>query len=303
MGQLSPYYYDRSCPRLEMIVRYNVWVAFKKDTRIAASLLRLHFHDCIVDGCEGSVLLDDTVDMKGEKNALPNRNSLRGFDVIDNIKTDLEKFCPCTVSCTDILTLAAREAVYMSGGPYWAVPLGRKDGITASDKSANEQIPSPIEPLDNIIAKFTSKGLEVKDVAVLSGGHTIGFAQCFTFKRRLFDFKGSGKPDPTLDTSLLSSLQSKCPNSDASNTNLAPLDSTVDTFDNYYYANLVNNSGLLESDQALIGDARTASLVNYYTTNPTLFFNDFAASMVKLGNVGILTGQSGQIRNKCGSVN
>lgn len=49
IGQLSPYYYDRSCPRLEMIVRYNVWVAFKKDTRIAASLLRLHFHDCIVD--------------------------------------------------------------------------------------------------------------------------------------------------------------------------------------------------------------------------------------------------------------
>ncbi|XP_030523128.1 peroxidase 10 [Rhodamnia argentea] len=302
-GQLSPYYYDRSCPRLQMIVRYNVLAAFKKDTRIAASLLRLHFHDCIVDGCEGSVLLDDTVDMKGEKNALPNHNSLRGFEVIDSIKADLEKFCPYTVSCTDILTLAAREAVYMSGGPYWAVPLGRKDGITASEKSANEQIPSPIEPLDNIIAKFTSKGLEVKDVAVLSGGHTIGFAQCFTFKRRLFDFKGSGKPDPTLDTSFLSSLQSVCPNRDASNTNLAPLDSTNDKFDNYYYANLVNNSSLLESDQALMGDVRTASFVNYYTTNPTLFYNDFATSMVKLGNVGILTGQSGQIRTKCGSVN
>ncbi|KAF8013665.1 hypothetical protein BT93_I1509 [Corymbia citriodora subsp. variegata] len=303
IGQLSPYYYDGSCPRLQWIVGSNVWAAFQKDTRIAASLLRLHFHDCIVDGCEGSVLLDDTIDMKGEKNALPNRNSLRGFEVIDAIKADLEKFCPGTVSCTDILTLAAREAVYMSGGPYWAVPLGRKDGITASDKSANEQIPSPIEPLDNIIAKFTSKGLELKDVVVLSGGHTIGFAQCFTFKRRLFDFKGSGKPDPTLDTSFLSSLQSMCPNRDASNTNLAPLDSTTDKFDNYYYASLVNNSGLLESDQALIGDVRTASLVNSYTINPMLFYNDFAASMVKLGNVGILTGQSGQIRKQCGSVN
>ncbi|KAL3722430.1 hypothetical protein ACJRO7_034752 [Eucalyptus globulus] len=303
IGQLSPYYYDRSCPRLQWIVKSNVWAAFQKDTRIAASLLRLHFHDCIVDGCEGSVLLDDTVDMKGEKNALPNRNSLRGFEVIDAIKADLENFCPFTVSCTDILTLAAREAVYMSGGPYWAVLLGRRDGITASDKSANEQIPSPIEPLDNIVAKFTSKGLELKDVVVLSGGHTIGFAQCFTFKRRLFNFKGSGKPDPTLDTSLLSSLQSTCPNKDASNTNLAPLDSTVDKFDSYYYANLVNNSGLLESDQALIADARAAPLVNSYTTNPTLFYNDFAASMLKLGNVGILTGQSGQIRKQCGSVN
>lgn len=57
------------------------------------------------------MLLDDTDDFKGEKNAPPNRNSLRGFEVIDNIKTDLERFCPSTVSCADILTLAAREAV------------------------------------------------------------------------------------------------------------------------------------------------------------------------------------------------
>lgn len=57
------------------------------------------------------MLLDDTDDMKGEKNALPNRNSLRGFEVIDNIKADVERSCPSTVSCVDILTLAAREAV------------------------------------------------------------------------------------------------------------------------------------------------------------------------------------------------
>jgi hypothetical protein len=42
-------YYDRSCPRLGMIVKYGVWAAFKNDTRIAASLLRLHFHDCFVN--------------------------------------------------------------------------------------------------------------------------------------------------------------------------------------------------------------------------------------------------------------
>ncbi|CAK7329813.1 unnamed protein product [Dovyalis caffra] len=42
-------YYDRSCPRLGMIVKYGVWAAFQKETRIAASLLRLHFHDCFVN--------------------------------------------------------------------------------------------------------------------------------------------------------------------------------------------------------------------------------------------------------------
>lgn len=62
-------------------------------------------------GCDGSVLLDDTDTLKGEKNALPNRNSVRGYEVIDMIKANLEKACPSTVSCTDILTLAAREAV------------------------------------------------------------------------------------------------------------------------------------------------------------------------------------------------
>lgn len=136
------------------------------------------------------------------------------------------------------------------------------------------------------------------------GGHTIGFAQCFTFKGRLFDFKGSGKPDPSLDPSSLSNLQSKCPNRDASNRNLAPLDSSTDRFDNAYYTNLKSNTGLLESDQALMGDPQTAAMVNFYSTmNQYYFYNDFSASMVKLGNVGVLTGQNGQIRKKCGAVN
>lgn len=65
----------------------------------------------MVQGCDGSLLLDDTKDFKGEKNAGPNRNSVRGYDVIDKIKADVERACPSTVSCVDILTLAAKEAV------------------------------------------------------------------------------------------------------------------------------------------------------------------------------------------------
>ncbi|KDP38237.1 hypothetical protein JCGZ_04880 [Jatropha curcas] len=286
------------------MVKYGVWAALRNDTRIAASILRLHFHDCFVNGCDGSILLDDTNEMKGEKNALPNRNSARGFEVIDSIKEDVERYCPSTVSCTDILALAAREAVLLSGGPYWSVPLGRRDGLTASEKAANDNLPSPFESLANITAKFTSNGLDLKDVVVLSGAHTLGFAQCFTFKNRLFDFKGSGKPDPALDSSLLTNLQTMCPNKDTSNSNLAPLDSaSAYRFDNSYYTNLVSNTGLLESDQALMGDSRTLAMVNSYSSYPYLFSNDFAASMVKLGNVGVLTGKKGQIRKNCRAVN
>uniref|UniRef100_A0A2P2JEY6 peroxidase n=1 Tax=Rhizophora mucronata TaxID=61149 RepID=A0A2P2JEY6_RHIMU len=48
-GQLDYRYYDWSCPNLETIVRYGVWAASKNDNRIAASLLRMHFHDCFVN--------------------------------------------------------------------------------------------------------------------------------------------------------------------------------------------------------------------------------------------------------------
>ncbi|CAI9294639.1 unnamed protein product [Lactuca saligna] len=302
-GQLDYNYYS-SCPNLPMIVRYGVWAAMKNDTRIAASLLRLHFHDCFVNGCDGSVLLDDTKTLKGEKKAGPNRNSVRGFDVIDNIKADVERACPSTVSCVDILTLAARESVFLSGGPNWPVALGRRDGLTANLKAANENLPTPFEPLANITAKFAAVGLDLRDVVALSGAHTIGLAQCFTFKNRLFNFKGTGQPDPNLDSSLASSLKTSCPNVDKSNTNLNSLDMlTTYQFDNAYYKNLVNNGGLLESDQALMGDPQSAAIVNDYSMYPYLFYNDFSASMVKLGNIGVIMGQNGQIRRKCSQVN
>ncbi|KAL5788419.1 hypothetical protein ACOSP7_005368 [Xanthoceras sorbifolium] len=304
-GQFDNNYYDRSCPYLPVIVRNGVRAAVWNDNRIAASLLRLHFHDCFVNGCDASILLDDTDDFKGEKNALPNRKSVRGYEVIDSIKADVERACPWIVSCVDILTLAAREAVLLSGGPFWPVQLGRRDGLTAaSEASVSAQLPSPIEPLENITAKFTVKGLDIKDVVVLSGAHTVGFAQCFTFKHRLFNFKGSGQPDPTLDASALTNLQNTCPNQDASNNKLAPLDSpSAYRFDNSYYTNLMRNTGLLESDQALMGDPTTASFVRSYSMYPYLFSNDFAASMVKLSNIGVLTGADGQIRRVCSSVN
>lgn len=67
---------------------------------------------CIyLQGCDASVLLDDFGDIVSEKQAAPNNNSLRGFEVVDRIKFYLEEACPYTVSCADILAIAARDSV------------------------------------------------------------------------------------------------------------------------------------------------------------------------------------------------
>jgi hypothetical protein len=70
-------------------------------------------HACLYvrQGCDASVLLDDTGNFTGEKGAGPNAGSLRGFGVVDTIKALLEALCPRTVSCADILAVAARDSV------------------------------------------------------------------------------------------------------------------------------------------------------------------------------------------------
>ncbi|KMZ67869.1 Peroxidase [Zostera marina] len=112
-GSLQFDYYFDSCPIAEEIIFSFVENAVANEPRMAASLLRLHFHDCFVNGCDGSVLLDDTHTFVGEKTAPPNLNSLRGFNVIDQIKMQLEDFCPGTVSCADIVATAARDSIVL----------------------------------------------------------------------------------------------------------------------------------------------------------------------------------------------
>jgi len=291
-AQLNSTYYATSCPKALSTVKAAVKKAVANEKRMGASLLRLHFHDCFVNGCDGSVLLDDSSSITGEKTALPNNNSVRGFDVIDTIKSQVEAVCSGIVSCADILAIAARDSVVELGGPTWTVMLGRRDSATASLSAANTNIPAPTSNLSALISSFQTQGLTIKDMTALSGAHTIGQARCTTFRTRIYN-------ESNINAAFTSSLKANCPSTGSDN-NLSPLDLlTSTTFDNKYYRNLKSQKGLLHSDQQLFNGGSTDSQVTTYSTNQKTFNTDFGAAMVNMGNISPLTGTSGQIRKNC----
>ncbi|CAI0399654.1 unnamed protein product [Linum tenue] len=321
VAQLTPNFYDKICPLALPTIRRVVSQAVNAEPRMGASLLRLHFHDCFVNGCDGSVLLDDTTRFTGEKTAVPNLNSLRGFDVVDKIKSEVDRVCKrSVVSCADVLAVAARDSVSivsilhflynhanniprvhvnkLGGSTFtYQVPVGRRDSRTASKNAATNGLPPPFFSFNQLLANFRSHGLGLTDLVALSGAHTIGLARCTTFRSRIYN-------DTNIQTDLASSLRRNCPQSGGDN-NLQPLDGTPAGFDTQYFGSLVRNKGLLHSDQELFGRGNSASdgLVSLYSGNPAKFAADFAASMVRMGNMRPLTGSNGEIRTNCRKIN
>ncbi|KAF7089610.1 hypothetical protein CFC21_092544 [Triticum aestivum] len=294
-AQLSPTFYDASCPGALATIKSGVAAAVSSDPRMAASLLRLHFHDCFVQGCDASVLLAGN-----ERNAFGNVGSLRGFDVIDKIKATVEQACKRTVSCADILAVAARDSVVAVGGPSWTVSLGRRDSDTASEALANRDLPAPSLGVTDLITRFAAKGLNHTDMVALSGAHTIGRAQCKNFRTRLYS-------EENIDPAFATSRMATCPQLTGSgDNNLAPLDDTTpDSFDNAYFVNLKLNKGLLHSDQVLytLAGGATEDIIDGFASNQDAFNNAFAAAMVKMGNISPLIFPQGLVRRTCSRAN
>ncbi|GAB4827676.1 hypothetical protein Ancab_034561 [Ancistrocladus abbreviatus] len=297
-AQLSTTFYSKSCPGVFSTINSVVKSAINKDARMGASLLRLFFHDCFVNGCDGSVLLDDTPTFTGEKRATPNLNSVRGFDVIDNIKSAVERVCPGVVSCADVLAITARDSVVLFGGPYWNVKLGRRDARTASQAAANNSIPPATSSLSALISSFRSHGLTSRDLVALYGAHTIGQARCTNYRAHIYN-------DSNIDPSLARRRRASCPRTrGVGDNNLAPLDSQTPTvFDHTYFTGLVNRQGLLHSDQELYNGGYTNFLVRTYSNSARTFHCDFATSMIKMGDIRPLTGSRGEIRRNCRKIN
>ncbi|KAH6557529.1 hypothetical protein KP509_1Z108500 [Ceratopteris richardii] len=296
-------FYKHSCPRAELIVHQGVRKAVVEEARMAASLLRLHFHDCFVQGCDGSLLLKTVSGViESEQEAAPNLNSVRGFDVIDSIKAALESECPGVVSCADILAMAARDSIAVGGGPQYSVLLGRLDSRTANKALANKNLPGFNFNVSDLVASFANVGLSAQDMVALSGGHTIGKAGCDKFAERLTP--NSDDPAP-LDSSYRKYLSQLCPDGANTETDVNLDVKTPIRFDNAYYSNLLKNRGLLHSDQVLYSTPGFShDQVLRYAHSNQAWFSDFVRSMTKMGSLDPITAyDQGEIRKNCGYIN
>ncbi|OEL25126.1 Peroxidase 2 [Dichanthelium oligosanthes] len=295
-------YYKKTCPSVEHIVRDEVKKFVYKNTGIGAGLIRMLFHDCFVEGCDGSVLLDPTpANPQPEKLSPPNFPSLRGFEVIDAAKDAVEKACPGTVSCADIVAFAARDAAYFLSRFYVKIdmPAGRLDGRVSSASEALNNLPPPFFNITELVGSFAAKGLDVEDMVVLSGAHTVGRSHCSSFV-----------PDRLAVPSDINAwfanlLRRRCPaNPTPANDPTVNQDIiTPNAFDNQYYKNVLAHKVLFTSDAALLTTPATAKMVQDNANIPGWWEGKFKAALVKMSQVEVKTGMQGEIRKNCRVVN
>lgn len=303
-AQLNESFYSETCPNLESIVTQSVTAKFQETSVTAPATLRLFFHDCFVEGCDGSVLISSTATNTAERDASENLSLAGdGFDTVLRAKAAVEAVCPNLVSCADILALATRNVVGLTGGPTYNVELGRRDGLISLASEVSANLPPPTFDLDQLNALFTLKGLSQTDMIALSGAHTIGASHCKEFENRIFNFSSSNEVDPTLDPTYALQLQQICPIG-VDPSVVASLDPKTPTqFDNAYYQVLQSDEGLLTSDAVLFTDSRSVDTVNSFAASTDSFETAFVSAMTKLGRTGVKTGTEGEIRVDCTAFN
>ncbi|CAM0906979.1 unnamed protein product [Alopecurus aequalis] len=290
-------FYRRSCPRAEYIIRETVRIATSKNPGIGAGLIRLHFHDCFVQGCDASILLDPTpANPQPEKLSPPNFASLRGFGVIDVAKEALEKVCPGRVSCADIIAFAARDAAFFLSRARisFEMPSGRLDGRVSLSGEALQFLPPPFFNLTQLVANFKAKNLDEDDLVVLSGAHSIGLSHCSSFTGFL------APNPPAMDPAFAAQLQRYCIISNATvNQDIV----TPDRLDNRYYTNILNQKVLFASDAALLSSPQTSIKVIKNAFIPNRWETKFAKAIVKMAAIELKTAANGEIRRKCNIIN
>ncbi|RWW24675.1 hypothetical protein GW17_00011030, partial [Ensete ventricosum] len=319
LNGLVLHYYRKNtqCTKAEKLITGAVRKAWAKDRSITPALLRLVYSDCFVrvptlqleflllhaiqrdgfllQGCDASILLDG----EGSEKEAPQNAGLRGFDVVDSIKHELESKCPGVVSCADILHLATRDA---AGGWKYPVFTGRRDGYESDAKMVD--LPPPSVSWDDALSYFKSRGLDVLDLGTLLGAHTLGVTHCRYVHDRIYNFNDTGLPDDLMDCRFARQLAKTCPyryppGQPDPTVFLNPRSGGNFTFESSYYSRVLDNQAVLGIDQQLVTSKDGVRIASEFAYEFDDFKRYFALAISRMGSVGVLTGSQGEIRRSC----
>lgn len=297
--------YSESCPRAEDIVKEQVAQLYHKHGNTAVSWLRALFHDCMVRSCDASLLLDPTTATSGaSEKASPRSFGMRNFKYIDDIKAAVERECPGTVSCADVLALAARDGAAILGGPrVVGMRTGRRDSRESHYAEVERDIPNHNDSVSTVLARFAAVGVDAEGAVALLGAHSVGRVHCSNLVARLYPALDAG-----LDPGYGAYLRGRCPTADARedtrdvayarNDRATPM-----VLDNMYYKNLLARRGLLLVDQRLADDPRTAPFVARMAADNAYFHDRFAAALLTMSEYNPLGDDEGEVRRDCRFVN
>ncbi|KAL3626611.1 hypothetical protein CASFOL_030160 [Castilleja foliolosa] len=302
-ASLSYNFYDQICPQVEHIIRAGVESASIGDPTTPSALLRLMFHDCQVQGCDASILLEPHGHMtKFSEMASSKSFGVRKRDFINLMKSTVEAVCPQMVSCSDIIIMAAREAVAFSGGPRINVPLGRRDTSNPPNFTlADVSLPSPDVGVDEMLRIFAKHGMSIQDSVAILGSHTLGITHCSNLESRLYN-QQNRPGDEIINQAYENTLKLKCPHVGPTPSKFISFvqnDFTAVLFDNQYFVNSINGLGVLKIDTQMPLDSRTRPFVEKFASDESAFFDAFSSAFVKLSRSNVLTGNQGVIRTSC----
>lgn len=143
----------------------------------AHAAIRAPFHDCVINGCDGSLILG------GECSRSENAGLTDVCNYLGNKATQYN------VGAADMISVAAATAIAICPmGPRVRALVGRTDSSVPAPEG---QIPSTSDPVDKILATFGAVGMSAQDVVALVGSHTVA--------RQSFD--DPDKAGAALDTS------------------------------------------------------------------------------------------------------
>ncbi|PON69259.1 Peroxidase [Parasponia andersonii] len=299
-SELQLNYYAESCPKAEEIIKQQVIDLYNKHGNTAVSWVRNLFHDCMVKSCDASLLLETVNGIESEK-ASQRSFGMRNFKYVNTIKSAVEKECPLTVSCADIVALSARDGIVMLGGPRIEMKTGRKDSKESHLAVVEDFIPNHNDSMSLVLSRFQSIGIDIEGTVALLGAHSVGRVHCVNLVQRLYPTM-----DPTLDPDYGTYLKRRCPSPKpdpkavlyARNDRETPM-----ILDNNYFKNVLKHKGLLLVDEQLTSDSSTFPFVQKMAADNGYFHDQFSRAVRLLSENNPLSGDLGEIRKDCRFVN